>query len=72
MEGEVREMSDELVIPQEVIEGAAKDCRCCPDCEVTRPCDGCLAGGICDHFRCTCGETEDDEDNHRGEDGYEP
>ncbi len=45
--------------PQDVIDAWAKNCRCCPDCEVARPGDGCCAGGVCDHGRCTCGEYED-------------
>jgi hypothetical protein len=50
---------DDFMPPPEFFEHAAKDCKCCPDCEVAPPCDGCCAGGICDHGQCTCGE--DDE-----------
>ena len=39
---------------QQWLEEAAKKCTCCPVCwEV--PCDGCLAGGICDNI-CNCEE----------------
>lgn len=47
-------------------DNAARICRCCPFCS-SRPCDGCLAGGVCDRMRCTC---EDDEAlDLDGEDG---
>lgn len=54
---------DDYDIPPEVLASAAKHCTCCPIC-VGCPCDGCLAGGMCDDM-CTCDEDEDlyvDED----------
>lgn len=55
---------DELGMPPpEFFEHMAKDCHCCPDCEVEPPCDGCCAGGACDHSRCTCGEEEERDDD---------
>ncbi len=52
-------MTTDYMPPPEFFERAAKDCHCCPDCEVSPPCDACCAGGVCDHVRCTCGEVED-------------
>lgn len=58
---------DEWMPPQELIERMAKVCRCCPECGAP-PCDGCMAGGMCDEFRCSCDdEHEDDFDDE--EDG---
>ena len=37
----------------------AKDCRCCYECR-GRPCDGVLAGGVCDQARCRCDDETDD------------
>lgn len=36
---------------QAFVEGAAKHCRCCSCCR-NPPCDGVLAGGMCDEFGC--------------------
>jgi hypothetical protein len=37
-----------------------KDCRCCPECQ-NMPCDGVLAGGLCDR-RCWCSDRTDSDD----------
>lgn len=42
--------------PLDVIERMAKDCRCCIEC-ANPPCDGVMAGGVCDR-RCTCDEDD--------------
>lgn len=34
---------------QAFVEEMAKTCKCCPE---FRPCDGCLAGGLCDQTEC--------------------
>ena len=43
-----------------------KDCRCCRACN-WRPCEGAMAGGLCDELDCRCddfprddGDQEDD------------
>jgi hypothetical protein len=33
----------------------AKDCRCCSECGMDRPCAATLAGGVCDQA-CRCNE----------------
>lgn len=38
---------------QQFVEECAKVCQCCEECGHSRPCDGVLAGGPCDHA-CTC------------------
>jgi hypothetical protein len=44
----------------------AKDCRCgCFEC-ANRPCDGLLAGGMCDEATCHC--TDDDRWGDEDED----
>jgi len=43
-------------IPDEVWSGWVKECSCCPICSPS-PCDGVMAGGLCDQI-CHC----DDED----------
>lgn len=48
------------------IRSAALACHCCPVC-CSPPCDGCLAGGVCDDAACRCDELdeyrrEDDQD----------
>lgn len=45
--------------PPEFFEAMAKNCQCCPGCEVAPPCDSCCAGGVCDHSGCTCDEDDD-------------
>lgn len=37
----------------------AKHCHCCPACR-NPPCDGALAGGMCDQSRCRCDDESDD------------
>jgi hypothetical protein len=48
------------------IRAAALACHCCPVC-CSPPCDGCLAGGVCDDAACRCDELDEyrrDEDPH--------
>lgn len=45
--------------PQHVISAWAKDCRNCLECG-SRPCDACMAGGVCDRM-CTCDEGDPEE-----------
>lgn len=45
------------------IRAAALACHCCPVC-CSPPCDGCLAGGVCDDAACRC----DELDEYRRED----
>lgn len=42
---------------QDWIDDARKRCRCCGVCW-PRPCDACLAGGVCDAVLCTCDELD--------------
>lgn len=42
----------------------AKYCRCCITCGAP-PCDGVLAGGMCDVARCRC---DDEPDGYDGDD----
>lgn len=49
------------------VRAAALACHCCPVC-CSPPCDGCLAGGVCDDAACRCDELdeyrrEDDQDD---------
>lgn len=53
--------------PPDVIERLAKDCRCCQACGSV-PCDGVMAGGMCDEARCSCDDEPSDRDDD--EDGY--
>ncbi len=41
------------------IAACSKECRCCGFCSV-HPCDGVLAGGLCDRSRCTCNDIEEE------------
>lgn len=53
---------------------AAMRCQCCPLCSMTgSPCEGCMAGGICDAWRCTCDDEDDDlyEDECGWDDGWD-
>ena len=43
------------------VEAAAMACRCCPECREP-PCDGALAGGICDQGSCRCDDTGNGSD----------
>jgi hypothetical protein len=40
------------------IRAAALACHCCPVC-CSPPCDGCLAGGVCDDADCRCDYLDD-------------
>lgn len=57
---------DDMMPPQGLIESLAKDCRCC-DCAVCHPggvpCDGLLAGGMCDEATCRCDDEEECDDD---------
>jgi hypothetical protein len=48
---------DDDSLSSDIAETFAKDCRCCPSCGSV-PCDGLLAGGMCDET-CRCGERRD-------------
>lgn len=60
---------DDMMPPQGLIESLVKDCRCCAECHPGAvPCDGLLAGGMCDQARCDCNDLDpdyglDDEDD---------
>ena len=54
-------MEDE--IPQSVINEWAKYCTCCPQCSQQIPCDGVMAGGMCDSL-CDCDDDFDYETDH--------
>ena len=43
--------------PPHVISEWLKQCTCCPVCQ-QKPCDGVMAGGMCDDL-CDCDEYED-------------
>ena len=43
---------------QAFVEEMAKTCKCCPE---LRPCDGCLAGGICDQTECSRCRNDDND-----------
>ena len=58
---------DSFMPPTEFFEHMAKDCHCCPGCEVEPPCDGCCAGGVCDHGHCTCDEDDEDPYDDNGD-----
>lgn len=42
------------------LEECAKDCHCCPICW-DFPCDGVMAGGLCDDM-CICDDYEEESD----------
>lgn len=45
----------------ELVESLVKDCRCCPACHPGGvPCDGLLAGGLCDQATCRCNDADPD------------
>jgi hypothetical protein len=53
------ESADPSMPPPEFFEKCAKACRCCPSCADV-PCEGTMAGGICDE-RCRCDDERGDE-----------
>lgn len=54
---------------EEFLAGCAMHCRCCCECWQV-PCDGCVAGGICDEVcRCDDDDIYDDDDHHEPFDG---
>ena len=53
--------------PQNVLDSLAEDYRNCTACN-SRPCDGCMAGGVCDR-RCNC---DDEESPDLTEMDYDP
>lgn len=53
---------------QEFVNDLASECKCgCAECG-NSPCDGLLAGGLCDGMGCTCNEYEDDDFYINGDD----
>jgi len=48
------------MIPQPVLDCMARGCRngCGVSCG-DRPCDSCMAGGVCDASKCHCDDEED-------------
>lgn len=46
---------------QEFLGELAKDCQCCPECQVV-PCDACQIGAPCDGLFCQCDLEEYDDD----------
>jgi len=52
-------VSEEYKPPNHVMNEWRKACGCCPECS-PYPCDGVMAGGMCDHLDCEC-------DNHEEE-----
>ena len=51
----------------------ASECTCCPECSPTHPCEGAMAGGVCDWHTCTCHDEPDNyDDDLYGPDDYEP
>jgi len=51
--------SDEPETPQYVINEWLKQCTCCPECGQMRPCNGVMAGGMCDSA-CDCDDDDPD------------
>lgn len=51
----------------EFVRGMAKHCNCCPDCSSV-PCDGVLAGGLCDES-CVCEDQYYEYDENYIDDG---
>lgn len=49
------------------ISAADARCRNCPLCS-ERPCSACLAGGVCDHARCSCDDDSHDDNVDEWED----
>jgi len=49
----VTDNNDPASPPLEVVEALIKHCRCAPCCQ-THPCDGVMAGGMCDEAECWC------------------
>jgi hypothetical protein len=56
-------------IPQRVLERMARDCHngCGVSCG-DRPCDACMAGGVCDRFPCHCDDEPSGIDDDSDED----
>jgi hypothetical protein len=48
--------------PQDVIEAFMKHCDCCQCCQ-NPPCDGVMAGGMCDEQRCAHDDADGDDWN---------
>jgi hypothetical protein len=53
--------------PQHVMDEWRKACNCCPLCSPC-PCDGVVAGGLCDESACDCGQGYDDPEWNDDED----
>lgn len=50
-----------VTVYDEFIERSARSCQCCPDCSQQIPCDGVMAGGMCDEL-CYCDELREAEE----------
>jgi hypothetical protein len=55
---------DDMMPPPHVIRAFMKHCRCCMCCQ-NPPCDGVMAGGLCDHLGCV----HDDETDEPWDEG---
>lgn len=63
--------ADPMMPPQAVLDNMATHCRCCRTC-ASAPCDGVMAGGMCDEARCSCDDDftrYDDVDDDDAEGG---
>jgi hypothetical protein len=55
---ELEEFADYMP-PPSVMEAVAIKCSCCSQCWGC-PCDGVMAGGLCDGMKCTCNDRDYD------------
>ena len=55
-------MTEEYAPPQHVVDEWKKQCNCCPQCS-PHPCDGVMAGGMCDSLECEC-ECDDNYEDY--------
>lgn len=66
-------MTDEYAPPKHVVAEWKRQCDCCPECS-PHPCDGVMAGGMCDNLSCECDDHEAvdelEADCHMMPDGY--
>jgi hypothetical protein len=54
-------VSEYMPPPQYVVDEWKKECDCCPECNQC-PCDGVMAGGLCDNMPCNCDDYEEPEE----------
>lgn len=52
---------------QEHIKESMRYCSCCPLCS-DPPCDGAMAGGVCDQAPCRCDDDWDEDEDYDRED----